>query len=66
MDSGWLEELELYQSINDTNDLEIQLIAQELEKSRNVTVLTGAGISVESGIPDFRFVVITTINETNK
>ncbi|MDY6910016.1 MAG: Sir2 family NAD-dependent protein deacetylase, partial [Thermodesulfobacteriota bacterium] len=29
-------------------------VAERLSRSRNAVALTGAGISVESGIPDFR------------
>ncbi|ELP92628.1 NAD-dependent deacetylase, putative [Entamoeba invadens IP1] len=54
MDMNWLEELEMYSDPDTTNDLEIEMISRALEKAENVTVLTGAGISVESGIPDFR------------
>ncbi|BFU19940.1 Sir2 family transcriptional regulator, putative [Entamoeba histolytica HM-3:IMSS] len=54
IDSNWLEELELYNSLDDSIDIDIEMIARSMEKSKNVTVLTGAGISVESGIPDFR------------
>ncbi len=32
----------------------INIVARELKKSKNVVALTGAGISVESGIPPFR------------
>ena len=32
----------------------IQEVARLIAKARNVLALTGAGISVESGIPDFR------------
>ena len=32
----------------------IQKVAEMLLKAKNAIVLTGAGISTESGIPDFR------------
>src|SRR6476661_2580695 len=35
-------------------DAELEKIAAWLRSARHVTVLTGAGISTESGIPDFR------------
>ena len=35
-------------------DAQIEQIAQWLRNARHVTALTGAGISTESGIPDFR------------
>lgn len=54
MEQNWLEELELYNSSADSTEFEIELVARAIEKSKRVTVLTGAGISVESGIPDFR------------
>jgi NAD-dependent deacetylase len=34
--------------------METKLIAQQLQSSKKTVVLTGAGISTESGIPDFR------------
>ena len=36
------------------NDPDLQQVAQWLKESRSAVVLTGAGISTESGIPDFR------------
>lgn len=53
MDHAWLEELDLYES-QDSNEFEIEMVARAMEKAKRVTVLTGAGISVSSGIPDFR------------
>jgi len=32
----------------------IEAFVELFKKSRNIVVLTGAGISTESGIPDFR------------
>ena len=54
MDSEWLEELELYTGCEETLDSKILSIARAIEKSKKVTILTGAGVSVQSGIPDFR------------
>jgi NAD-dependent deacetylase len=39
---------------NDTVDTKIKRAAELIENSRHTTVFTGAGISVESGIPPFR------------
>ena len=36
------------------SDSEIEAVAAWLREARSVAVLTGAGISTESGIPDFR------------
>ncbi len=38
----------------DTSESRLREAAEILKKSRYVIALTGAGISVESGIPDFR------------
>ena len=54
MGDNWLEEFELYNDFCDSNEFELELIARSMEKAKRVTVLTGAGISVTSGIPDFR------------
>ena len=40
--------------MNETDEAEIEKIAGWLRDARDVVVLTGAGISTESGIPDFR------------
>nr|BAN40582.1 NAD-dependent deacetylase, putative [Entamoeba invadens] len=53
MDPAELQELDAYNGL-DNNDTDIDLIAKAMEKAKSVTVLTGAGISVQSGIPDFR------------
>lgn len=40
--------------MNDDLDHRIQILAQWLYESRHLVVFTGAGISTESGLPDFR------------
>ncbi len=40
--------------MNDDLDRRIQILAQWLYESRYLVVFTGAGISTESGLPDFR------------
>lgn len=37
-----------------TNELKINQLYEIIKKSNNIVVLTGAGVSVPSGIPDFR------------
>ena len=54
MAQNWLEEFELYNEFSDSSDFELELVARSMEKAKRVTVLTGAGISTSSGIPDFR------------
>jgi NAD-dependent SIR2 family protein deacetylase len=41
-------------NIGPSSDLELQKIADALARSRKVVVVTGAGISTNCGIPDFR------------
>ena len=54
MGDNWLEEFELYNESPDSFEFDLELVARSMEKAKRVTVLTGAGISVTSGIPDFR------------
>ena len=47
MDNQWLEELEMYDEVNGSNEFELEMVARAMEKAKRVTVLTGAGISDE-------------------
>ena len=57
MEENWLDDLQVYEEQSNSNEIDYDLIAEALEKSHKVTVLTGAGISVKAGVPDFRFVL---------
>ena len=37
-----------------SQDPNVRLLTQWIDESERITVLTGAGISTDSGIPDFR------------
>ncbi|MET0920012.1 MAG: NAD-dependent deacetylase, partial [Acidimicrobiia bacterium] len=40
--------------VPDVDSVELERIAAMLRNARQIVVLTGAGVSTESGIPDFR------------
>ena len=52
MEASLSEELDYY--FSSSFSFELQMISEMIFKSKNCTILTGAGISTESGIPEFR------------
>lgn len=45
-----------------TPDSHLNAIFDSILKARRITVVCGAGISVEAGIPDFRYVLFPTLS----